>query len=257
MFYPEHRVRTYCLYLGSFSLDGRRYDMGVYEQRNGAVSHGIVCGEDDSEYLSGKFMSQGDPIEHQWSGIVYQINVLLYMQYLQHPVNFPQPTVFKPELRCIMSNNTEYTLLQSLKDCLALWRAMQKKETIRSTQQKHTLLMNLMDAGVIPSRNHAHACPCCTYSAQRVGVSPEMAEHDGMKSHMCQHCPLVGYAWDRRKEHVGKLGVLCENMLDSYYEQLNTCIRDYDMPGVKKAIQQMVEATELAITDIERERCMI
>jgi hypothetical protein len=66
MFYPNHHIRTYCEYLGSITIDGHNYDLGVYIQKDKTVSHAIVCGEDDSDYISGEFIWKGKLMDQQW-----------------------------------------------------------------------------------------------------------------------------------------------------------------------------------------------
>lgn len=76
MFYPRHQIREYCLYLGSMELiDGKKYDLGVYEKPSGEVSHAIVFGEQDSEYISGD-------IKYFSNTAVTKLNWEFYMQYL-------------------------------------------------------------------------------------------------------------------------------------------------------------------------------
>ena len=87
MFFPKHQIREYCLYLGSLELiDGKKYDLGVYEKPSGGVSHAIVYGDEGHEYLSGdiNFMSRTAVTRANWE---------LYMQYMDvvkggMPVNY-------------------------------------------------------------------------------------------------------------------------------------------------------------------------
>ena len=78
MFYPEHHLWDYCTYLGSEVIEGVNIDLGVFEIPNtdGAiedVSHAIVYGKQDWEYLSG-------PIESGVSMAVH-INRAYYQAY--------------------------------------------------------------------------------------------------------------------------------------------------------------------------------
>lgn len=76
MFYPKHKIREYCLYLGSLELiDGKKYDLGVYEELGGRVSHAIVSGESDSEYISGD-------IRYMSNTALTKLNWEFYMQHL-------------------------------------------------------------------------------------------------------------------------------------------------------------------------------
>ena len=76
MHYPNHHIRTYCLYLGSLICSGYKLDMGVYEAPGGEVSHAIVYGDEDHEYMSGE-------IEFNLPGVPYQINRLLWEDHLK------------------------------------------------------------------------------------------------------------------------------------------------------------------------------
>jgi hypothetical protein len=80
MFYPKHQIRSYCLYLGSFQFEDDKLDMGVYEHPDGRVSHAIVFGEEDDEYLSGEF-DPDSPCESEWPGVKSKINKLLYQRH--------------------------------------------------------------------------------------------------------------------------------------------------------------------------------
>jgi hypothetical protein len=81
MYYPKHQIRSYCLYLGSMALNNRRLDMGVYEHPDdGGVSHAIVFGEEDNEYMSG-IIDFKSP-EFNFQGEAYKINKQLYEDYL-------------------------------------------------------------------------------------------------------------------------------------------------------------------------------
>jgi len=81
MFYPNHHIRTYCLYLGSFIHNGLKLDLGVYEAPGGSVSHTIVYGEYDSEYMSGVINFEDDYFNFQ--AFRYQINKKMYEDYLK------------------------------------------------------------------------------------------------------------------------------------------------------------------------------
>jgi hypothetical protein len=97
MIYPNHRIRTYCIYLGSLKINNDFYDMGVYIHPNKSVSHAIVFGDDNSNYISGEFVSQGEmlPDELQFPSFIAKINLELYKEYIKNPSNFPQPSNFK------------------------------------------------------------------------------------------------------------------------------------------------------------------
>lgn len=81
MHYPQHQIRGYCLYLGSLSYNNHCLDMGVYEHPDGTVSHAIVYGEEDHEYMSGEI--DFDNPKYNFLGMRYQINRLLYEDYLK------------------------------------------------------------------------------------------------------------------------------------------------------------------------------
>lgn len=81
MFYPNHHIRTYCLYLGSITLNDTNFDLGVYEQKDGSVSHAIVYGEDPSEYISGEFIFRGEPCA-DWKSLRARVNKIAYDAYL-------------------------------------------------------------------------------------------------------------------------------------------------------------------------------
>ena len=82
MFYPNHHCRSYCLYLGSLEYNGSKLDMGVYEHPDGIhISHAIIYGEEDSQYMSGTIDFKN--IERNFNNIQYQINKLLYEDYLK------------------------------------------------------------------------------------------------------------------------------------------------------------------------------
>lgn len=80
MYFPKHQIRDYCTYLGSLLLDDKPYDLGVYEQKDGTVSHAIVFGERDEEYASGEFIFEGRPCR-SFSGVIYKINELAYKHH--------------------------------------------------------------------------------------------------------------------------------------------------------------------------------
>jgi hypothetical protein len=80
MFYPNHYIRTYCLYLGSLEYNGKKLDMGVYEYE-GNVSHAIVYGEKDYEYMSGIINFEDD--NYNFQGVPYKINMLLYQDHVK------------------------------------------------------------------------------------------------------------------------------------------------------------------------------
>ena len=92
MFYPNHHIRTYCIYLGSFKLDKQKVDFGVYK-RNDEVSHAIVFGNEDPEYISGEFIFNGKLLEQafRFDSLLPQLNERLYQEYLKEPSDFPQP----------------------------------------------------------------------------------------------------------------------------------------------------------------------
>jgi hypothetical protein len=85
MFYPNHHCRSYCLYLGSLEYNNQKLDMGVYEHPNDLyVSHAIVYGEEDSQYMSG--IIDFEKIKYNFTGAQYQINKLLYEDYLKRKI---------------------------------------------------------------------------------------------------------------------------------------------------------------------------
>lgn len=92
MFYPDHHIRTYCIYLGSFDRGDTKVDFGVYK-RNNEVSHAIVFGDKDSEYISGEFIFNNKLISpaHRFKSLYSQLNERLYEEYLKNPRDFPQP----------------------------------------------------------------------------------------------------------------------------------------------------------------------
>lgn len=77
MYYPKHQIRSYCLYLGSLIYNDHKLDMGVYEHPDGCVSHAIVFGEKDHEYMSGEIDFEND------KGMFFWINRLLYADHLK------------------------------------------------------------------------------------------------------------------------------------------------------------------------------
>ena len=81
MYYPEHRIRAYCLYLGSLTYNNLKLDMGVYEAPSGEVSNAIVHGYDEAQYLSGEINFKEE--RNNFQGVVYKINRLLYEDYLK------------------------------------------------------------------------------------------------------------------------------------------------------------------------------
>jgi len=81
MFYPNHQIRTYCKYLGSLTYNKHKLDLGVYETPSGYVSHAIVCGDKDHEYLSGDIDLIHNRYEPQ--SFQYQVNKALYVESLQ------------------------------------------------------------------------------------------------------------------------------------------------------------------------------
>lgn len=91
MFYPNHQIRSYCIYLGSLQIGSHKYDMGVYENKKyNTVSHAIVFGEEDSEYKSGEFIFQSEwlPKHFRFQSFLYKINEELYKEYLENPAKF-------------------------------------------------------------------------------------------------------------------------------------------------------------------------
>ena len=85
MFYPNHQIRDYCVYLGSLESNGRKMDMGVYEHPDGkTTSHAIVYGNEDSNYFSGEFEFYNPNNFKSW---YYKINEELYKEYLNKKEN--------------------------------------------------------------------------------------------------------------------------------------------------------------------------
>jgi len=80
MFYPNHQIRDYCLYLGSFEHENLKFDFGVYEKSDGRTSHAIVYGDEDSEYMSGEFDLENP--EHNFKSWYCKINEELYRNHL-------------------------------------------------------------------------------------------------------------------------------------------------------------------------------
>jgi hypothetical protein len=78
MFYPKHHLRSYCRYLGSLEINGKKLDMGVYEAPNNTVSHAIVFGNEDWEYYSGD-IDLTHP-ERNLQSTPFSINRLLYLE---------------------------------------------------------------------------------------------------------------------------------------------------------------------------------
>jgi hypothetical protein len=82
MFYPNHHIRSYCLYLGSFIYDNLKLDMGVYEHPNDShISHAIVYGNEDSQYMSGLIDFEDN--RYNFQSLQYLVNKLLYEDYLK------------------------------------------------------------------------------------------------------------------------------------------------------------------------------
>jgi len=72
MYYPDHHIRTYCRYLGSVLINDSKYDLGVYMNPDGSVSHAIVYGNDDGDYLSGD-------VTRTWTTIT-RINLMVFKE---------------------------------------------------------------------------------------------------------------------------------------------------------------------------------
>ena len=74
MNYPNHHIHTYCVYLSMFTHKGRLYDMGVYINPRGDVSHAIIYGDRADQYMSGDITSFT-------RGTVYKENIKRYSDY--------------------------------------------------------------------------------------------------------------------------------------------------------------------------------
>lgn len=96
MFYPNHHIRTYCIYLGSLIYQGNKYDLGVYIHPDTSVSHAIVYGDDPDKYMSGEFIFKGVGIEfhRKFTSFLYLLNESFYKEYLKEPLMFRQPEIF-------------------------------------------------------------------------------------------------------------------------------------------------------------------
>ncbi len=92
-FFPNHHIRTYCLYLGSVKIKDSMYDFGVYIKPDKSVSHAIVFGDHDPEYYSGEFIFQDEwlPETFRFNSLIYKLNETFYNLYLEDPSIFPQP----------------------------------------------------------------------------------------------------------------------------------------------------------------------
>ena len=87
MFFKDHHCRSYCIYLGSVTLDGHNYDLGVYENPKwGEVSHAIIYGPEPWEYISGEFIFN-NKLCGDWSRPVCQLNKSVYGRYLNENLN--------------------------------------------------------------------------------------------------------------------------------------------------------------------------
>ena len=55
--YPSARdwMWNYCIYLGSYTgfVNRQKYDLGIYVNQDGSLSHAIVYGNEPGDYLSG------------------------------------------------------------------------------------------------------------------------------------------------------------------------------------------------------------
>jgi len=88
-YYPNHHIRTYCVHLGGLILDNKKYDMGVYVNNDNvshaSVSHAIVFGNDDNEYMSGEFINENKWLDKcfRFQSLLYKLNEVLYKEHLK------------------------------------------------------------------------------------------------------------------------------------------------------------------------------
>lgn len=70
LYYPEalEWMWNYCIFLGKFEHEGKKYDLGVYQEPAGPISAAIVYGSEDGQYMSGLIGTPyDDPIyEETW-----------------------------------------------------------------------------------------------------------------------------------------------------------------------------------------------
>lgn len=95
MFYPNHHTRTYCIYLGSITYQDHNYDLGVYIHPDKSVSHDIVFGNEDYEYMSGEIIFRNVWQNNRFTNTLCLINEILYKDYCEKPEKFSQPENFK------------------------------------------------------------------------------------------------------------------------------------------------------------------
>ena len=79
----DHHIWSYCLYLGPYTdEDGRNVDLGVYVERPGRVSLAAVYGPEDSQYQSGEFIWNGEPIPWISERPIYKEALRRYREHL-------------------------------------------------------------------------------------------------------------------------------------------------------------------------------
>lgn len=78
-YYPDaiNWMWNYCIPLGKFEVKDTKYDLGVYINPSGEVSHAIVYGNEPGEYLSGE-------IDYFIEGDLCEENIRRYNEYLKN-----------------------------------------------------------------------------------------------------------------------------------------------------------------------------
>ena len=79
----DHRIWGYCLYLGPYTDEGgRNVDLGVYVERPGRVSLAAVYGQENSQYRSGEFLWNGEPLPWISERPIYKEALRRYREHL-------------------------------------------------------------------------------------------------------------------------------------------------------------------------------
>lgn len=76
----EHNIWTYCVYLGPYTENGRKFDLGVYDNNRGSISLAAVYGTEESQYKSGQMIFNGKPTGFMELPIYREA----YERYLDH-----------------------------------------------------------------------------------------------------------------------------------------------------------------------------
>lgn len=80
----DHNIWSYCIYLGPYTSEGgANYDLGVYVERR-CVSLAAVYGSECSQYKSGEFIWNGEPIPWISERPIYKEALRRYREYLKN-----------------------------------------------------------------------------------------------------------------------------------------------------------------------------